>query len=171
MNSTAFLLLPNSNSKIDGNQITFGAVDFQPHPTTLDPIFARLGQEMDLTIRSLNFSVGSLGSVRLSDPINSGPSAGKTASAARSKSSVGSSNEVNSPNSFKLMENIKSTVEELNEIMENLDLGESSGYSDKGSDKNFNNYLVKDFTTRSGGVSDNNENMWRPGGKHSGSIH
>jgi hypothetical protein len=90
---------------------------------------------------------------------------------ARSKSSVGSSNEVNLPNSFKLTENIKSTVEELNEIMENLDLGESSGYSDKGSDKNFNNYLVKDFTTRSSGVSDNNENMWRPGGKHSGSMH
>jgi hypothetical protein len=89
---------------------------------------------------------------------------------ARSKSSVGSSNEVNLLDNFKLMENIKSTVEELNKIMENLDLGESLGYSDKGSDKNFNNYLVKDFTTRSGGVSNNNENMWRPGGKHSSSI-
>jgi hypothetical protein len=171
MNSTAFSLLSNSNLKIGGNQITFGAVDFQPHPTTLAPIFARFDHEMDLMIGSLNFCVGSLGSVRLLDPINLGPSAGKTASAARSESSVGSSSEVNSPVSFRRMENIKSTVEELNEIMENLNLGESSGYSDKGSDKNFNNYLVMDFTTQSGGVSDNNENMWRPGGKHSGSIH
>jgi hypothetical protein len=167
----AFSLLSNSNSKINGNQITFGAVYFQPHPTTLDPIFASLDQEMDLTIGSLNFHVGSLGSVCLSDPINTGPSVGKTASAARSESSVGSSSEVNSPVSFKPMENIKSTVEELEEILENLNLGESSGYSDKVSDKNFDNYIVKDFTTRSGGVSDNSENMWRPGGKHSGSIH
>jgi hypothetical protein len=75
MNSTAFLLSSKSNSKIDGNQITFGAVDFLPHPQTLAPVFANLDQEMDLTIRSFNFRVGSLGSVRLSDPIKSGPSA------------------------------------------------------------------------------------------------
>jgi hypothetical protein len=160
MNSMAFSLLSNSNSKIGGNQITFGAVDFQPHPTTLALIFARLDQEMDLTIRSLNFCVGSLGLVRLLDPINSGPSAGKTVSAARSESSVGSSSEVNSPVSFRRMENIKSTVEELDEIIENLNLGESSGYSDKGSDKNIDNYLVKDLTTQSDGVSDSNEDMW-----------
>jgi hypothetical protein len=73
MNSMAFLLLSNSNSKIDENQITFGAVDFQPHPPTLAPVFARLDQEMDLMIRSLNFRVGYLGSVCLSDPINSSP--------------------------------------------------------------------------------------------------
>jgi hypothetical protein len=54
--------------------------------------------------------------------------------------------------------------------MENLDLGESSGYSDKGFDKNFDNYLVKDLTTRSNGVSDSNEDMWRPEGKHTSSI-
>jgi hypothetical protein len=83
MNSTAFSLLYNNNSKIDGNQITFGAVDFQPHPPTLALIFASLEQEMDLTIGNLNFHVGSLGSVRLSDPINSGSSAGKTASVIR----------------------------------------------------------------------------------------
>jgi hypothetical protein len=75
MNSSAFLLLPNSNSKIDRNQITFGAVHFQPHPPTLGPIFANLDQEMDLTIGSLNFHVRSLGSVRLADLINSGLSA------------------------------------------------------------------------------------------------
>jgi hypothetical protein len=58
MNSMAFSLFSKSNSKIDGNQITFGAVDFQPHPPTLGPVFASLDQEMDLTIRSFNFCVG-----------------------------------------------------------------------------------------------------------------
>jgi hypothetical protein len=70
MNSTAFSLSPNSNSKIDGNQITFGAVDFQPHPPTLTLIFESLDQEMDLTIGSINFCVGSLGTIRPSDPAN-----------------------------------------------------------------------------------------------------
>jgi hypothetical protein len=105
-NLTTFSLSFNSNSKIDGTQITFGAIDFQPHPPTLTPVLASLDQEMNLTIGSLNFRVGSLGSTRLSDPINSGPSAGKTTPVARSESSVGSSSEVNSPVSFKPMENI-----------------------------------------------------------------
>jgi hypothetical protein len=134
MNSTAFSLPSNINSKIGGNQITFGTMDFQPHPSTIGPIFASLDQEMDLTIGSLNFRVGSLGSTRLLDPINSGPSAGKTASAAISESSVGSSSEVNSPVSFKPTKNIKDTVEGLDEIMENLNLGKSS---DKFFDENF----------------------------------
>jgi hypothetical protein len=58
MNSMAFLLSANNNSKVDRNQISFGTVDFQPHPPTLTPVFASLGQEMDLTIGSLNFHVG-----------------------------------------------------------------------------------------------------------------
>jgi hypothetical protein len=49
MNSTGFLLSANSNSKVDGNQISFVTVDFQPHPPTLTPVFASLDQEMDLT--------------------------------------------------------------------------------------------------------------------------
>jgi hypothetical protein len=72
--------------------------------------------------------------VRLSDPINSGLSARKTAIAATSETSVGSSSEVNLPVSIKPTK--RSTVEELDEIMENLDLEESSGYSDMGSDEN-----------------------------------
>jgi hypothetical protein len=124
MNSMPFSLLSNSNSKIDGNQITIGAVDFQPHPPTLAVVFASLDQEMDLIIGSLNFCVGSLGSVRLSDPINLGPLVGKTASVARSETSVGSSSEINSPVNFNPTKNIKSIVEELDKIMENLDLGE-----------------------------------------------
>jgi hypothetical protein len=37
------------------------------------------------------------------------------------------------------MEKIEDTVEELDEIMENLDLEESSGHSDKGSNKSLDN--------------------------------
>jgi hypothetical protein len=154
MKSTIFLPSSNSNSKIDRNQITFGAVNFQPHAPTLAPVFASVDPEMDLTIGSLNFRVGSLGSTRLSDPINSGPSAEKTAFAARSESSVGSSSEVNSPVSFKSMENIEDKVEELDGIMETLDLGKSSGYSDKGSDENNNHQPAGDFMICCNNTSD-----------------
>jgi hypothetical protein len=73
------LLLLKSNLKIDGNQITFGAIDFQPHKPTLALAFASLDQEMDLMIGSFNFRVGSLSSIRLSDPIKSGPLVGRIA--------------------------------------------------------------------------------------------
>jgi hypothetical protein len=126
MNSTAFSLPANSNSKVDGNQISFGTVDFQPHPPTLTPVFASLDQEMDLTIGNLNFHVSSLGSICLSDLTKSDPSAGKTATMAISESLVGSSSEVNSAVSFTTMENIEDKIEELDETMENLDLGEQS---------------------------------------------
>jgi hypothetical protein len=104
MNSMAFSPSSKSNSKIDGNQVTFGTVDFQPHPPTLAAIFANLDEEMDLTIGSFNFHVGSLRSIRLSDLISSGPSAGKTAVATTSGTSVGSSSKVYSPISIKPME-------------------------------------------------------------------
>jgi hypothetical protein len=54
MNSMAFLLLTNSNPKVDRNQ------------------------EIDLMIGSLNFHVGSSGSTRLSDPAKLDPSASET---------------------------------------------------------------------------------------------
>jgi hypothetical protein len=44
-----------------------------------------------------------------------------------SKSSVGSSSKVNSPVSFTPTENIGDATEELDEIIDNLDLGEPSG--------------------------------------------
>jgi hypothetical protein len=113
MNLMAFSLSTNSNSKIGRNQLTSESVDFQPHSSTLTPVFASLDQEMDLMIESLNFCVGSLGTVCLSDPTKSGPSARKTASSAISESSVGSSSEVNSPVSFKPTEIIEDTIEEL----------------------------------------------------------
>jgi hypothetical protein len=56
-----------------------------------------MDQDMDLTIGSLNFCVRSLGSIRLSDPAKPDPSASKAKTIAMSKSSVGSSNEANSP--------------------------------------------------------------------------
>jgi hypothetical protein len=37
-----FLLSTNINSKINGNQVTSEAVDFQPYPSTLTPVFASL---------------------------------------------------------------------------------------------------------------------------------
>jgi hypothetical protein len=70
MNSMAFLPFSNSNSEVDEIQIPFGTVDFQPHRSNFTPIFESIDQDMDLTIGSLNFRVGSLGSIRLSDPGN-----------------------------------------------------------------------------------------------------
>jgi hypothetical protein len=57
MNSTAFLLLANSNSEVDENQISFGNIDFQPHLPNFTPIFESMDQDMDLAIGSLNFCV------------------------------------------------------------------------------------------------------------------
>jgi hypothetical protein len=110
MNSTTFLLPANSNSKVGGNQIFFGIIDFQPHPPTLTPVFASLDQEMDVTIGSLNFCVGSLGSIRLSDSTKLDLSAGKITTMAISESSVGSSSEVNSPVSFTTTKNIEDKI-------------------------------------------------------------
>jgi hypothetical protein len=134
MNLTTFLLLSKGNSNINRKQITFGVIDFQPHKPTLAPAFASLDQEMDLTIGSFNFSVRSLGSVRLLDPIKSGPSAGSTTITATLEASVGSSSKVNSPVSIK-----PSRGDTVEELMENLDLEESSGYQDMSSDGNSNN--------------------------------
>jgi hypothetical protein len=102
---------------------------------------------MDLMFGILSFHVGSLGSIRLSDPTKSGPSAEKTTTAAISESSVGSSSEVNSPVSFMTMENIEDTIEELDETMENLDLGEPSG----------------DFMICCGSISDKSTDTWKTG--------
>jgi hypothetical protein len=146
-----FSLLANNKLKVDGNQISFGIVDFQPHPPTLTLVFTSLDQEMDLTFGNLNFRVGSLGAIHLSDPTTSGPLAEKTVSTVISDSSVGSSSEVNSSVSFTLTKTTECTIEELDEIMENLDLGEMSGHSDKGSSENFGKGTITEITTRDGG--------------------
>jgi hypothetical protein len=133
MDSTAFLLLSADNPNSGENQITFGTIYFLPHPPTLAPVFANLGQDTNLTIGSLNFRVVPLGSTRLSDPMESGPSARDTIRTATLEASMGSSIEVNSPVSVK---STKNAAEELDEIMENLDLEESSGTQDSNSDEN-----------------------------------
>jgi hypothetical protein len=104
MNSMVFSLLANSSAEVDKNQISFGTIDFQPHPPNFTLVFDSLDQEMDLMIGSLNFHIGSLGSIRLSDPAKLDPSASKTKTIAMSESSVGSSSEVNSPVSFATIE-------------------------------------------------------------------
>jgi hypothetical protein len=100
MNSTAFLLLANNSSEVDENKISFGTVDFQPHLSIFTPIFESMDQDMDLTVGSLNFHVGSLGLIHLSDPVSPDPSASEAKTVAISESSVGSSSEANSPVSF-----------------------------------------------------------------------
>jgi hypothetical protein len=97
MNSTAFLLLANSNPEVDENQ------------------------KMELTIGSLSFYVGPSGSTRLSDPTESGPSASKIKTITLSGSSVGSSSEVNSPVSFTATENTRKELEEFDETREEPD--------------------------------------------------
>jgi hypothetical protein len=161
MNSMAFSLSANSNSKVNGNQVTSEAIDFQPHSPTLTPVFANLDQEMDLTFRSLNFHISSLGSICLSDPTKLGPSTEETASAVISDSSVGSSSEVNLPISFTQTETSECTIEELDEIMRNLDLEEAYDHSVKGSSHNFSKSARANFTTQNGGVSNNDESSRR----------
>jgi hypothetical protein len=82
-----------------------------------------MDQDMDLTIESLNFHVGSLGSIRLLDPTNLDPSASESKTIAMSESSVGSSSKANSSVSFASTEIVGGKIVELDETMENLDLG------------------------------------------------
>jgi hypothetical protein len=124
MNSTAFSLLANNNSKVDKNQISFGIVDFQPHQSNFTPIFESMDQDMDLTIGSLNFRVRSLGSICLSDPTKPGPSASESKTVVVSEPSVGSSNKVNSPVSFAATEIEEGKIAEVDKTMENFDLGD-----------------------------------------------
>jgi hypothetical protein len=124
MNSTVFSLLANNSSEVDENQISFGTVNFQPHPSNFTPIFESMDQDMDLTIGSLNFRVGSLGSIRLSDPAKPDSSASEDKTVAMSESSVGSSSEANSPVSFATIEITEGKIAEVDENMENFDLGD-----------------------------------------------
>jgi hypothetical protein len=122
MNSTAFSPLANSNPEVDENQISFGTVDFQPHQSNFTPVFESMDQDMDLTIGSLNFHVGSLGSIRLSDPAKPDPSASDFKTVAMTESSEGSFNEVNSPVSFAEAETEERKIAEGDETMKNFDL-------------------------------------------------
>jgi dethiobiotin synthetase len=120
----AFSLLANSSSEVDKNHISFRTVDFQPHLSNFTPIFERMDQDMDLTIESLNFRVGSLGLIRLSDPVSPNLSASEAKTVAMSESLVGSSSEANSPVSFTIIEIAEGKIAEVDENMENFDLGD-----------------------------------------------
>jgi hypothetical protein len=120
MNSTAFLFLASSNPEVGKNQ------------------------KMELTIRSLSFYVGPSGSTRLSDPAELGPSANKAKSTTLSRSSVGSSSEVNSPVSFAATGNTKKELKKLDETQEEPSEGVAAG-------KPHNSQ--KDLTSESSGVS------------------
>jgi hypothetical protein len=122
MNSMAFLLLANNGPEVDEIQIPFGTVDFQPHQSSFTQVFESMDQDMDLMIGSLNFCVGSLGSIRLSDPAKPGPSASKSKAETTSESSEGSSSEVNSPVSFMEIETEKGKFAEGGETTGNFDL-------------------------------------------------
>jgi hypothetical protein len=116
----AFSLLANNNPEVNKIQIPFGTIDFQPHQSSFTQVFESMDQDMDLTIGSLNFRVGSLGSIRLSDPAKPGPSSRESKTIVMSESSEGSSSEVNSPVSF--TEAKEGKIAGGDETMENFDL-------------------------------------------------
>jgi hypothetical protein len=117
-----FLLLANNNPEVDKNQISFGTINFQPHQSNFTQIFESMDQDMVLMIRSLNFCIGSLGSIHLSDPVKPDPSASESKTVAMSESSEGSSSKVNSPVNFVETETKEKKIIEGDETMENFDL-------------------------------------------------
>jgi hypothetical protein len=106
-----------------------------------------MDQDMDLTIGSLNFRVGSLGSIRLSDPVSPDPSASKAKTAAMSESSVGSSSEANSSVSFAATEITEGKIAEFDKNMENFDLGDQ----------------LEDLMICHGDTSDKSTDTWETG--------
>jgi hypothetical protein len=122
VNSSAFSPLANNNLEVNEIQIPFRTVDFQPHQSNFMQVFESMDQDMDLTIRSLNFCIGSLGLIRLSDPTKPGLSASESKTVAMLESSEGSSSKVNSPVSFAEIETEERKIAEGDETMENYDL-------------------------------------------------
>jgi hypothetical protein len=120
MNSMPFLFLANHNPQVNEIQIPFRTVDFQPLQSSFSQVFKSMHQDMELTIGSLNFRVGPLGSIRLSDLTKMGPLASELETVAMSESSEGSSSELNSPVS--LTEAEEGKIIGGNKTMENFDL-------------------------------------------------
>jgi hypothetical protein len=121
MNLMAFLLSANSSPEVNEIQIPFGTIDFQHHQSSFTQVFKSMDQDMDLTIRSLNFYVRSLGSICLSDLAKLGPSVSKSKTETMPESSESSSSEVNLPVSFAEIETERKFAEG-DETMENFDL-------------------------------------------------
>jgi hypothetical protein len=97
MNSTAFSLLANSSSELDGTQ------------------------EMELTIGSLSILIGRSGSSRLSDSTKPDPPANEPEAEETLESSEGSSSEVNSPVNLE-----KASIAKGDKIQENFDSEEKA---------------------------------------------
>jgi hypothetical protein len=145
MNLTTFSLLANSNPQVNKIQIPFGTVDFQPHQSSFAQVFESMDQDMDLTIGSLNFRVGSLGSISLSDPMKPDPLASEPETVAMSESSGGSSRGVNSPVSLAEVEEGK--IAGGDKTMENLDLETQ----------------LEDLMIQSDDTSDQSTDTWKTG--------
>jgi hypothetical protein len=122
MNSTAFSPLANSNPEVDEIQIPFGTINFQPHQSNFTQVFESMDEDMDLMIGSLNFRIGSLGLIRLSDPMKTGLSASESKTVPMAESSEGSSSEVNSPVSFTEAEERKIVEGDENMIFFDLEV-------------------------------------------------
>jgi hypothetical protein len=126
---------------------------------------------MDLKIGSLNFRVGSLGK---NSPLRF-DKIGSVIRENRIRDDIGIIGWLFQRGKLagQLCTNrkIEDIVEELDKIMGNLALGESSGHSDEGSSRNFDNHTIAYLTTRSGGVSDSNEGMRRSEGRYTNNIH
>jgi hypothetical protein len=120
MNSMAFSLLANSNQTVDENP------------------------ETELTIGSLSFFVGPLGSTRLLDPVKSGLSTSETKTITKSGSFVGFSSKVNSSVSLAATENLQKKLEKFNETRGEPNVEVTV---DKPHDRS------RDFATGSSGVS------------------
>jgi hypothetical protein len=101
-------------------------------------------QELELTFGSLSFYIGPSGSTRLSDPMKSSPSASKTERITASRSSVGSSNKVNSPISLTAIEDMVETLEEFDETRGKPDIEEAVAKTHDSS---------RDFTIKNSGIS------------------
>jgi hypothetical protein len=101
-----------------------------------------MDQDMDLTIGSLNFHVGPLGSIRLSDPMKTDPSASEPKTVAMSESSESSSSKVNSP--ISLAEAKEGKIAGGDEITENFDLEvqleDLTIHHDENSDQSINSW-------------------------------
>jgi hypothetical protein len=153
MDSIAFSPSSWSNLTIYGSQSSFGTISFRSHPPTLILVFANLNREIDLTFRSLNFCIGSLGSLRLSDMIYLGPSASKTTATTTLESSVGSSSEVKLLVIIKPVESEGNLANPLDEILYNLNFKDESDLPHQigGSEENFhcNSYFnsKEEFTS------------------------
>jgi hypothetical protein len=104
-----------------------------------------MDQDMDLMIGSLNFRVGSLGSICLSDLTTTNPLASEPETVAMSESSESSSSEVNSLVS--LAEAKEGKIAGGDEIMKNFDL----------------ELQLKDLTINHNDNSDQSINSWKTG--------